>query len=78
MRVPHLQTTATVWYLGFDSELAYVGDSGSTEAGPPSRRTGIEITNYAHPNPWMTLDADLSFEGSLYRCPPGEDFVPGS
>ncbi len=29
-----LQTTATVWYLNFDSELIYVGDSGSTEAGP--------------------------------------------
>jgi hypothetical protein len=38
--VRKLQTTATVWYLDFDSELIYVGDSGSTEAGPPSRRTG--------------------------------------
>ena len=35
-----LQTTATVWYLGFDSELIYVGDSGSTEDGPASPENG--------------------------------------
>ena len=32
-----LQTTITGWYLDFDSELIYVGDSGSTEVGPASR-----------------------------------------
>jgi hypothetical protein len=41
-----MQTTATVWYLDFDSELIYVGDSGSTQEGPASRRVGVEITNY--------------------------------
>ena len=42
------------WYLDFDSELIYVGDSGSTEEGPASRRMGVEITNYIYPNPWTT------------------------
>ena len=79
VRIPHLQTTATVWYLGFDSELVYVGDSGSTEAGPPSRRFGLEIANYAHPHPWITLDADLSFSEARYLdVTAGQDFVPGS
>jgi hypothetical protein len=79
VRVPHVQTTVTAWYLGFDSELVYVGDSGETEAGPPSRRFGIEIANYAHPHPWVTLDADLSFsQARLLEVPPGEDRVPGS
>jgi hypothetical protein len=79
VRVPHMQTTATVWYLGFDSELVYVGDSGSTEAGPPSRRVGLEITNYVHPNPWVTIDGDLSFSKARYLdVPPGENLVPGS
>jgi hypothetical protein len=79
VKVPHLQTTATIWYLGFDSELIYVGDSGSTEAGPPSRRFGLEITNYYHPHPWITIDGDLSFSRARYRgLPSGENLVPGS
>jgi outer membrane receptor protein involved in Fe transport len=74
-----LQTTATVWYLNFDSELVYIGDSGSTETGPASRRRGIEITNYIYPNPWLTMDLDLSFSRARYEdVPAGEDFVPGA
>ena len=74
-----LQTTATVWYLGFDSELVYVGDSGSTEDGPASRRMGVEITNYIYPHPWVNMDVDVSFSRARYAdVPAGEDFVPGS
>ncbi len=77
--VKGLQTTATVWYLGFDSELIYVGDSGSTEEGPASRRTGIEITNYIYPHKWVNLDLDVSFSKARFvDVPEGEDFVPGS
>ena len=74
-----LQTTATVWYLNFDSELIYVGDSGSTEEGPASHRRGIEITNYIYPNKWLSLDLDLSFSRARFvDVPVGEDFVPGA
>jgi hypothetical protein len=74
-----LQTTATLWYLNFDSELIYVGDSGSTEEGPASRRMGVEITNYIYPNKWTTLDLDLSFSRARFEdVPVGEDFVPGA
>ncbi len=74
-----LQATATVWYLGFDSELIYVGDSGSTEAGPASRRMGVEITNYVYPNRWTTMDLDLSFSRARFLdVPAGEGFVPGA
>ena len=38
--VPRLQSTLAIWRLNFDSELAYVGDQGNTEAGRPSRRSG--------------------------------------
>ncbi len=77
--VPGLQTTATVWYLGFDSELIYVGDSGSTEAGPASRRMGVEITNYFRPNPWTTLDLDVSFSRARFAdVSSGQNFVTGS
>jgi hypothetical protein len=74
-----LQTTATLWYLDFDSELIYVGDSGSTEAGPESRRYGLEITNYVYPNRWVALDLDISFSRARFLgVPEGEDFVPGA
>jgi hypothetical protein len=74
-----LQTTATLWYLGFDSELIYVGDSGSTEEGPASRRYGVEITNYVYPNKWTAVDFDLSFSRARFvDVPEGEDFIPGA
>jgi hypothetical protein len=74
-----LQSTATLWYLGFDSELVYVGDSGSTEAGPASRRTGVELTNYVYPNRWTAIDVDLSFSRARYTgVPEGENFIPGA
>jgi hypothetical protein len=74
-----LQTTATWWYLGFDSELVYIGDSGSTEAGPASRRNGVEITNYVYPNRWIAIDLDLSFSNARYLdVPEGEDHIPGA
>ena len=38
VRIPRLQTTVTVWTLGLDSELVFVGDAGTTDAGRPSRR----------------------------------------
>jgi hypothetical protein len=77
--MPGLQTTVTLWYLGFDSELTFVGDSGSTEAGPASRRFGLELTNYFHPDPWVTIDLDLSFSRARFvDVPAAEDFVPGA
>jgi hypothetical protein len=77
--VKGLQTTVTGWYLDFDSELIYVGDSGSTEDGPASRRFGVEITNYIYPHPWLNLDLDLSFSRARFPdVPEGENFVPGA
>jgi hypothetical protein len=74
-----LQSTLTAWYLDFDSELIYVGDSGSTEAGPASRHFGLEVTNYIYPHPWVTMDVDLAFSRARFLgVPPGEDFVPGA
>jgi hypothetical protein len=77
--LPQLQTTATFWYLDFDSELIYVGDSGSTEDGPGSRRLGVEITNYFYPSRWTTVDLDVSFSRARFvDLPDGENFVPGA
>jgi hypothetical protein len=74
-----VQTTATLWHLGFDSELVYVGDSGSTKAGPASSRTGVEITNYIYPHPWLSIDVDFAFSHARYvDVPEDERFIPGA
>ena len=65
--IPHLQTTFTLWTLGLDSELLFVGDAGTTEAGRPSRRTGVEWANYYRPMPWLTFDADVVVARAVHR-----------
>jgi outer membrane receptor protein involved in Fe transport len=62
-----LQTVLSVYRLDFDSELVYLGDAGTTEAGRPSRRYGIEFSNYWKPLKWLSFDADLAFARGRYR-----------
>jgi hypothetical protein len=61
-----LQSTVSLWYLGLDSELLFVGDAGTTEAGRPSRRVGVEWANYWRVRPWLTADADVSFSRARF------------
>lgn len=79
VRIRGLQSTVALWYLGIDSELLFVGDAGTTEPGRPSRRTGIEWTNYARLVPWMTVDADLAFTNARFTDddPAGTE-IPGA
>ena len=53
--------------LDIDSELVFLGDAGTTEAGRPGRRYGIELANYYSPTEWLTFDADFSFSKSRFR-----------
>jgi hypothetical protein len=77
--VPHLQSTVAVWTLGLASELVFSGDAGTTEAGRPSRRSGIEWTNFFSPKPWLTLDADVAFSKARFTDgDPIGDQIPGA
>ncbi len=58
---PGVQLSAALWSLRFASELVYVGDAGNTEAGPASRRHGLELSARWLPRPWLLLDADLAW-----------------
>jgi TonB dependent receptor/TonB-dependent Receptor Plug Domain/Carboxypeptidase regulatory-like domain len=79
VRVRGLQSTFSLWYLGIDSELLFVGDAGTTEAGRPSRRVGIEWTNYWRLRPWLTADADVSFSRARFTDEnPAGDNIPGA
>jgi hypothetical protein len=79
VRVRGLQSTVALWYLGIDSELLFVGDAGTTEAGRPSRRVGIEWTNYARVTRWLTVDADLAFTRARFTdVDPAGNQIPGA
>jgi hypothetical protein len=78
-RLRGVQSTLTVWVLRFDSELVFVGDAGATEAGRPSRRAGVEWTNYVRLQPWLILDADLSFSRARFTDDdPAGQSIPGA
>jgi hypothetical protein len=79
VRIRGLQSTVALWYLGLDSELLFVGDVGTTEAGRPSRRVGVEWTNYARVTPWLTVDGDLAFSRARFRDDdPAGNYIPGA
>jgi len=77
--LPGLQTTLSAFLLDIDSELLFIGDAGNTEASRPSRRYGVEWTNYYTPLPWLTFDADFSFSKAAFKDDdPGGDHIPGA
>jgi len=65
--LPGLQTSLSAYRLDFDSELVYIGDAGATEAGPPSRRYGVEFSNYYKPLKWLSVDLDLAYARARSR-----------
>jgi len=77
--LPGLQTSLSVYRLDFDSELVYIGDAGVTEAGPPSRRYGVEFSNYYKPLKWLSVDLDLAYARARSRGVLAEgSYIPGA
>ncbi|RFP12250.1 TonB-dependent receptor [Duganella sp. BJB488] len=77
--LPGLQTSLSVYRLDFDSELTFAGDAGTTEAGRPSRRHGVEISNYYKPLKWLSVDLDLAYARARSRdAAPEGDYIPGA
>ena len=77
--VPDLDSTLSFWLLDLDSELLFIGDAGTTDAGRPSRRYGVEWSNYYRPLPWLTFDADFSFSKARFSDDdPAGDHIPGA
>lgn len=77
--VPGLQSSLAVFLLDVDSELVFVGDAGTTEAGRPSRRVGFEFANYYAPTSWLTVDADFAYARARFRnADPAGDRIPGA
>jgi TonB dependent receptor/TonB-dependent Receptor Plug Domain/Carboxypeptidase regulatory-like domain len=79
VRIPKVQTTLAVWWLGIDSELLFLGDAGTTEATRPSRRIGVEWSAYARLRQWLALDADLAIsDGRFTDDDSAGNRIPGS
>jgi outer membrane receptor protein involved in Fe transport len=57
----------------------FIGDAGTTEASRPSKRAGIEFTNYWTIRPGLILDADFAFARARFRdnAPEGNR-IPGA
>ncbi len=77
--IANLQSSLSLWVLALDSELVFVGDAGSTEAGRPSRRYGGEWSNRWRALPWMLVDLDVAWNHARFteEAPEG-NYVPGA
>ena len=78
IRFTGVQSSVAFWYLGLDSELVFVGDAGTTEAGRPSRRYGIEWSTYARLARGVIIDADLSLSRARFADDVAGRHVPGA
>jgi len=76
--VTDLTTTLGLWIQESDSELVYVGDAGTSEAGPGSRRYGLELAAYYRPAPWLTVDSELALSHARFKDTGDADHIPGS
>jgi outer membrane receptor protein involved in Fe transport len=76
--VPHLTTTLALFWLQSDSELVYIGDAGTNEAGPGSERFGIEIAAYWRPVSWFSLDAEGALTHARFTDSGNADYIPDS
>lgn len=74
-----LNATLTYFWLESDSELLFLGDSGTTEPGDGSRRTGIEFNTFWNINERWTADLNASFVDSEFTdVPSGFDHIPNA
>jgi hypothetical protein len=76
--IPKVTATLAAWYLESDSELVYVGDAGTNEPGPGSRRYGLEAAIYWAPTNWLTLDAEFAATHARFRDVGDADRIPDS
>jgi hypothetical protein len=57
----------------------FAGDAGTTQAGRPSHRAGVEWSSYHSPLSWLVLDRDVSVSRAHFTdADPAGDRIPGS
>ena len=74
-----LALTVGYFWLASDSELLFVGDSGSTEPAAASDRTGVEVSAFWNINERWTADLIGTFVDSQFvGLPSGMDHIPNA
>lgn len=74
-----VQSSLALWRLNFDSELRYVGDTGTTEVGRPSQRTGIELNNRWTSQRHISVEANLAWSRPRYTdANPNGNSIPNA
>ncbi|MBS0320292.1 MAG: TonB-dependent receptor [Proteobacteria bacterium] len=77
--IRNVQSSLALWYLRIASELVFVGDAGTTEAGRPSQRYGVEWNTRWRPLPWLYADLDVAWTHARFEddAPEGS-YIPGA
>lgn len=77
--VEGLRSTLSLWAVGLDSELLFVGDAGLTEPSDPSRRFGVTFANFYRIGANWIADVDVSFTRARFSdVAEGEDRIPNA
>lgn len=71
-------STLAFFYLHSDSELLYVGDAGTSEAGPATERFGVEWSTYWRPNDWLMVDNEITLSEGRLKDVGNDDEIPGA
>ena len=71
-------STLSLFYLHSDSELVYVGDAGSAEAGPASQRYGVEWSTYWQAYDWLLVDHEVTLARAGLLDVGADDQIPGA
>ena len=76
--VRDVTSSLALFYLHSDSELLYVGDAGTSEAGPATERYGVEWSTYWKPYEWLTIDNEATWSRGRLLGVGGDDEIPGA
>jgi hypothetical protein len=76
--VKNVVSTLALFYLHSDSELLYVGDAGTSEAGPATERFGVEWSTYWRPNEWLMVDNEITLSEGRLLDVGSDDEIPGA
>jgi hypothetical protein len=74
----NIVSTVSLFYLHSDSELLYVGDAGTSEAGTASVRYGVEWATYWRPTDWIMVDNELTLSEGMLQDVGSDDEIPGA
>ncbi|MFD2258083.1 TonB-dependent receptor [Luteolibacter algae] len=77
-RFDDIVSTVSFFYLHSDSELLYVGDAGTSEAGPATERYGVEWALYWKPTDWLSFDNELTLSKGRLLDVGSDDEIPGA